>query len=64
MGYVKIVAKRKERSKRMGEIFLETKKITKRFGEVLAVDHVDFSVELGKIRGLIGENGSGKSTIS
>lgn len=48
----------------MGEIFLETKKITKRFGEVLAVDHVDFSVELGKIRGLIGENGSGKSTIS
>lgn len=35
----------------MGEIFLETKKITKRFGEVLAVDHVDFSVELGKSAG-------------
>lgn len=48
----------------MGEIFIETRKITKHFGDVVAVDGVDFKVELGKVQGLIGENGSGKSTIS
>lgn len=44
--------------------FLETRDITKRFGETVALDHVDLSVYKGEIRGLIGENGSGKSTIS
>ena len=48
----------------MGEIFLETKAITKKFGDVVAVNHVDLVVRLGEIQGLIGENGSGKSTIS
>lgn len=48
----------------MGEIFLETKGITKKFGDVVAVNGVDFAVRLGEIQGLIGENGSGKSTIS
>ncbi len=47
----------------MGEIFLRTKGITKRFGETIAVNNVEFSIETGKIQGLIGENGSGKSTI-
>ena len=48
----------------MGEIFLETKAITKKFGDVVAVNNVDLTVRLGEIQGLIGENGSGKSTIS
>lgn len=46
------------------ELFLTTKQLTKHFGEVVAVDHVDMEIYLGEIRGLIGENGSGKSTIS
>lgn len=45
-------------------VFLETINLTKRFGEVLAVDHVSMKINTGEIRGLIGENGSGKSTIS
>ena len=46
------------------EVFFETKKLTKKFGEVVAVNQVDMVIRTGEIRGLIGENGSGKSTIS
>lgn len=48
----------------MGEIFIETRELTKRFGDVVAVDGVNIKIELGKVLGLIGENGSGKSTVS
>lgn len=46
------------------EVFLEAKEITKKFGEVTALDHVSIQIRRGEILGLIGENGSGKSTIS
>lgn len=46
------------------KVFFETKKLTKKFGDVTAVNQVDLAVRTGEIRGLIGENGSGKSTIS
>ncbi|HEX6625378.1 MAG TPA: ABC transporter ATP-binding protein, partial [Pyrinomonadaceae bacterium] len=36
--------------------------ITKRFGEVLANDHIDIRVEPGTIHAIVGENGAGKST--
>lgn len=38
-------------------------KVTKRFGGLVAVQDVDFTVEQGQIVGLIGPNGSGKTTI-
>src|SRR5215470_20420134 len=41
---------------------LELRDITKRFGDVLANDHVSFSVPLGTIHAIVGENGAGKST--
>ena len=41
---------------------LELRAITKRFGEVLANDHIDIRVEPGTIHAIVGENGAGKST--
>lgn len=44
-------------------IFLETKKLTKQFGGLVAVNNVDFTIEQGKINAIIGPNGAGKSTF-
>jgi ABC-type sugar transport system ATPase subunit len=43
--------------------YLEMKGITKQFPGVLALDDIDFSVDLGKVIALVGENGAGKSTL-
>jgi simple sugar transport system ATP-binding protein len=41
---------------------LELRQITKRFGDVLANDHVDIVIKPGTIHAIVGENGAGKST--
>jgi general nucleoside transport system ATP-binding protein len=41
---------------------LELRDISKRFGDVLANDHVNIVVEPGTIHAIVGENGAGKST--
>jgi ABC-type uncharacterized transport system ATPase subunit len=41
---------------------IELRNITKRFGNVLANDHVSLKVEPGTIHAIVGENGAGKST--
>ncbi len=41
---------------------LEVKEVTRRFGGLVAVDHLSFTVEAGSIHGLIGPNGAGKTT--
>jgi len=46
-----------------GETMIECDKLTKRFGQVTAVDHVTFKVEKSSIFGFLGPNGSGKSTV-
>jgi ABC-2 type transport system ATP-binding protein len=43
--------------------FLEVEGASKTFGGIRAADAVDFSVDEGKIYGIIGPNGSGKTTL-
>jgi ABC-2 type transport system ATP-binding protein len=41
---------------------IEARGLTKRYGDTLAVDHLSFSVEPGRITGFLGPNGAGKTT--
>jgi ABC-2 type transport system ATP-binding protein len=41
---------------------IEARELTKRFGEKVAVDHLSFTVEPGRVTGFLGPNGAGKST--
>ena len=47
----------------MGSTRLETRDVSIDFAGVRALDHVDFSIETGEIRALVGANGAGKSTL-
>lgn len=42
---------------------LETKKLTKQFGDLTAVHQMDFEIDSGEIVGIIGPNGAGKTTF-
>jgi sodium transport system ATP-binding protein len=44
------------------KILLETRHLTKHFGEIAAVEGISFSVGRGEVYGLLGENGAGKTT--
>ncbi len=44
-------------------ILLKADTLTKQFGGLTAVDHIDFVIEEGTIVGLIGPNGAGKTTF-
>src|SRR5690606_17933746 len=42
---------------------LSAQGLVKRYGGLLATDHVDLDLEMGRIHALIGPNGAGKSTL-
>nr|MDO8098629.1 ATP-binding cassette domain-containing protein [Candidatus Njordarchaeota archaeon] len=44
------------------EYVIETKDLTRKFGDLIAVDHLNIEVERGEVFGLLGPNGAGKTT--
>src|SRR5580698_5624626 len=42
---------------------LELDELTKRYGGIVAVDHVTMRIESGEVRAVIGPNGAGKTTL-
>jgi branched-chain amino acid transport system ATP-binding protein len=45
------------------KMYLGVEQLSKRFGGLLAVQNVDFTIEQGKVNAIIGPNGAGKSTF-
>ena len=45
------------------DLAINVRGMTKRFGDRVAVDHVDLQVRRGEICGFLGPNGSGKTTF-
>jgi ABC-2 type transport system ATP-binding protein len=46
----------------MAEVVVAVKQLTKKFGDVVAVDNISFEVKKGELFGFLGPNGAGKST--
>jgi ABC-2 type transport system ATP-binding protein len=46
----------------MRKPMIEARDLTKRFGDKVAVDHLSFTVQPGRVTGFLGPNGAGKST--
>ena len=46
----------------MNDFAIDVRGLTKKFGERVAVDHIDLQVRAGTICGFLGPNGSGKTT--
>lgn len=47
----------------MSESVVITKGLTKTYGSLMALDHVDLDIKRGQIYGLVGRNGAGKTTL-
>lgn len=46
----------------MGKLVIETHDLTKHYGDIVAVDGLDLAIEQGQVFGMLGPNGSGKTT--
>ena len=57
-----INADKKKEMKNLSEMLLETRGLTKRYGDHKAVDSVSMHIKKGAIYGFIGRNGAGKTT--
>ena len=46
----------------MSDCIIETRGLTKRYGDQVSVSNLDLHVQMGRIYGLLGRNGAGKTT--
>jgi len=46
-----------------GDEIIKTENVTKRFGELVAVDHVNYVLRESEVAGIVGSNGAGKTTF-
>jgi ribosome-dependent ATPase len=60
MGHTELAIPPRQRG--AAEVVIESRGLTRRFGNFTAVDHVTLSIERGEIFGFLGSNGCGKST--
>ena len=47
----------------MSDCIIETRGLTKRYGDQVSVSNLDLHVLKGRISGLVGRNGAGKTTL-
>ena len=52
-----------DRGRKIGDVFLDVKNISLRFGGVMALSDVSFNVREHEVRAIIGPNGAGKSSM-
>ncbi len=57
-----VIAPERDFSVAVGEDLVEVKNLTMKFGGLVAMDEVSFTIKRGEILGLIGPNGAGKTT--
>ena len=62
-GIYNYAIKEKGGNEKVNDYILQTIGLTKKYANMVALDHVDITIQKGRIYGFIGQNGAGKTTF-